>query len=41
MRRICILGSFSGRNKGDLAILRSQLIQLQKGAVDELTIYIF
>jgi polysaccharide pyruvyl transferase WcaK-like protein len=41
MRRICILGSFSGRNKGDLAILRSQLIQLQNGAVDELIIYIF
>lgn len=41
MRRICVLGSFSGRNKGDLAILRSQLIQLQIGAVDELTIYIF
>lgn len=46
MRRITILGSFSGRNKGDLAILRSELIQLKTRAEkeplsDELTIYIF
>jgi len=41
MRRICILGSFSGRNKGDLAILRSELIQLKRRAKGELTVYIF
>jgi len=41
MRHICVLGSFSGRNKGDLAILRSQLVQLQRRARDELAVYIF
>jgi polysaccharide pyruvyl transferase WcaK-like protein len=51
MRRITILGSFSGRNKGDLAILRSELIQLKtkvekehlrdKPLRGELTVYIF
>jgi polysaccharide pyruvyl transferase WcaK-like protein len=52
MRRITILGSFSGRNKGDLAILRSELIHLKKRAAKEhlrdkpvrgepLTVYIF
>ncbi len=35
MRRITILGSFSGRNKGDLAILRSELIQLKTRAEEE------
>jgi polysaccharide pyruvyl transferase WcaK-like protein len=35
MRRITILGSFSGRNKGDLAILRSELIQLKTRAEKE------
>ena len=46
MKRITILGSFSGRNKGDLAILRSELIQLKTRAEEEplrdkLTVYIF
>ena len=41
MRRISILGSFSGRNKGDLAILRSELVQLKRNATEELTVYIF
>ena len=41
MKRVCVLGSFSGRNKGDLAILRSQLVQLQRRARDELAVYIF
>jgi len=51
MRRITILGSFSGRNKGDLAILRSELIQLKTRATasplrgkppgGRLTVYIF
>jgi glycosyltransferase involved in cell wall biosynthesis len=41
MRRISILGSFSGRNKGDLAILRSELTELKRYAREELTVYIF
>ena len=41
MKHIAILGSFSGRNKGDLAILRSQLIQLKRRAREKLTVYIF
>ena len=38
--KITILGSWSGRNKGDLAILRSILIQLQN-TNKLLTVYIF
>ena len=39
--RIVIFGSFTGRNKGDLAILRSELIQLKKNAQKKVIIYIF
>ncbi len=41
MKRVAILGSFSGRNKGDLAILRAQLLNLLKGINEPLAIYIF
>jgi len=41
MKRIAILGSFSGRNKGDLAILRAELLQIKKRAKEPLLIYIF
>lgn len=41
MKRVTIFGSFSGRNKGDLALLRSELIQLQKESKQELIVYIF
>jgi len=40
-KRIAILLSSSGRNKGDLAILRSQLISLGQKAKEGLTVYIF
>ncbi|RKY21418.1 MAG: hypothetical protein DRP62_07980, partial [Planctomycetota bacterium] len=41
IKRVVIFGSFSGRNKGDLAILRSQLIQLKRWAIEEITVYVF
>ena len=41
MKRVSILGSFSGRNKGDLAILRSELTELKRYAREELAVYIF
>ncbi len=39
--RIVIFGSFTGRNKGDLAILRSEIIQLKRNAQKKVIIYIF
>ena len=39
--QIAILGSWSGRNKGDLAILRSELMQLKTRTQEELTVCIF
>jgi glycosyltransferase involved in cell wall biosynthesis len=41
MRRISILGSFSERNNGDLAILRSELTELKRYAREKMTAYIF
>ena len=41
MKHIALLGSFSGRNKGDLAVLRTELMQLKTRAREQLTVYIF
>jgi len=40
-KQITIFGSFSGRNKGDLAILRSMLIQIKQQSRAQLTVYLF